>query len=314
MDVQIRLARRTDLASIIELSKGTYEGHDYLPLSFLQWLEEPNRRVIVAEKRGLVIGIRAFHIVDGGKTVVSHGLRVHSKYRGQGISTVLIQAQQQYVRTEFPSVVTERYTTQSTNVGRLAIQRKSAGESLVSELGIIAFYANSTAYTSQTEIACANEQVKGIDATEFQKLIEDGRLDNVLKKDTLVVDWEPFKALSCNVASGLFNEDDCLFVSENIHSEKEIQCFSHGRLSPRVKCQHWVATIYTENLKMLKMHIAKQLKYAKVQSKEKKFIFSCSLPTCFVSDAKQYVCEEFSLEYVEFFNFNLLLFEKSSCV
>jgi GNAT superfamily N-acetyltransferase len=101
---------------------------------FLQWLDEPNRRVIVAEKGGAVIGLRAFHIVDGGNTVVSQSLRVHLKYRGQGISTVLILiAEQRYVQTHFPSVITERYyyTTMSTNVNRLAIQKKSAGENLV---------------------------------------------------------------------------------------------------------------------------------------------------------------------------------------
>ena len=311
MDVQVRLARKTDLASIIELSKGIYEGHDYVPFAFLQWLEEPKRRVIVAEKRGVVIGIRAFHIIDGGKTVVSQSLRVHPKYRGQGVSTVLIRAQQQYVQNQFPSVLTERYTTMSNNVGRLAIQRKSVGENLVIELGLVAFYADSTSFAIQSETACANDQVRGIDATEFQELLEDGRLDDVLEKDTLIIDWQPFKALSCNIAGGLVNEDDFLFVSEEIHGKKSIKCFSHGRLSPRVKCLHWVATIYTENLELLKMHIAKQLKFARLQSRRKNFIFSCFLPTCFVFDAKQYVKEEFSLEHVDFFNFNLLLFEKN---
>ena len=311
MDIQIRLARKTDMASIIELSKGIYEGHDYLPLVFLQWLDEPNRRVIVAEKGGAVIGIRAFHIVDGGNTVVSQSLRVHPKYRGQGISTVLILAEQRYVQTNFPSVITERYTTMSTNVSRLAIQRKSAGENLVLELGIVAFYVNSATFFNRSEIACENEKVRSMDAMEFQRAISEGRLDNVLQKDTLIIDWEPFKANSCNTACGLVNEDDCLFVSEKNQSQKDTQCFSHGRLSPRVKCPHWVATIYTEHLKLLKIHIAKQLEYATLQARKKKFIFSCFLPTCFVPNAKQYVLEEFSLEYVEFFNFNLLLFEKN---
>ena len=270
--------------------------------------------MIVAEKRGVVIGIRAFHIIDGGKTVVSQSLRVHPKYRGQGVSTVLIRAQLQYIQTQFPSVVTERYTTMSNNVGRLAIQRKSVGENLVMELGLIAFYANSIAFKVQSESSFVNDQVRGIDATEFQKLLEDRRLDNVLEKDTLIIDWEPFKALSCNIAGGLVNKDDCLFVSKEIHSEKSIKCFSHGRLSPRVKCLHWVATIYTENLKMLKMHIEKQLKVARLQSRKKSFIFSCFLPTCFVSDAKQFVMEEFSLQHVGFFNFNLLFFEKNFAI
>lgn len=308
MDVQVRFARKSDLASIIELSQGIYEGHDYLPHVFLEWLDEPNRRIIVAEKGGAVIGIRAFHIVDEGKTVVSQGLRVHPKYRGQGVSTVLIIMEQKYVQAHVRSVIKERYTTMSTNVRRLAIQRKSHGESLVLELGIIAFYVAAGTVLK----ACAKDQVRSIDTTEFQSLLTDGCLDKVIQKDVLIIDWEPFKAISSNIACGLLKEDDCLFVSEENEREKDVKCFSHGRLSPRVKCPHWVATIYAKDSSIIQLHIAKQLEKALLQTRKRKFIFSCFLPTYFQDDAKQYVLDKFSLEYVEFFNFNLLLFEKKS--
>ena len=312
MDVQIRLARRSDLCSVIEMSEGIYEGHDYLPFVFLRWLEDPNRKIFVAERRGDVIGMRAFHIIDEGKTVVSQSLRVHRNYRGHGISGQLILAEKNYVKTHFPGVTSERYTTMSTNLGRLAIQRKSHGENLLLELGIIGFYVN-PATVSTREINCVNAQVGKIDSVEFQALVREGRFDSVLQRGTLIVDWEPFKAIECNASRGLVNKDDCLFVSRKAQSDDQIQCLSHGRLSQRVKCHHWVATIYTNNLKLLKVHITKQFKSATVQAKKKRFIFSCFIPTCFVSEAKKYVLGEFSLEYVEFFNFNLMLFDKKSC-
>ena len=325
MDVQIRRARKTDLTSIIEMSKGIYDGHDYFPLVFLKWLEEPNRRIIVAEKDEVVIGIRAFHIVDNGKTIVSQSLRVHPKYRGQGIGTLLILAQHRYVQGQFPSLTTERYTTMSTNAGRLAIQRKSLGEKLVLELGIIAFYVDFGSGSNPPKIACATEQIRNIDEAEFQRYMKNGELRKLLQKDVLIIDWEPFKAVEFDASCGLIRQDDCLLVSvqkrddnsfesEQNHSRKEIICFSHGRVSPRVKYLHWVATIYTENLKLLKLHMGKQLEHARLQARTREFIFSCFLPPRFVSDAKQYVLDKFSLEYVDFFNFNLLLFEKNAKV
>ncbi|XP_028409093.1 histidine N-acetyltransferase-like [Dendronephthya gigantea] len=291
--------------------RGIYEGHDYLPFVFLRWLEDPNRGIFVAEKEGDVIGIRAFHIIDEGTTVVSQSLRVHREYRRQGISGLLILAENRYVQTHFPRVTTERYTTMSTNVGRLAIHRKSHGENLLLEFGIIAFYIN-PATVSTRERNCANSQVRKIDSVEFQTLVREGRLDRVLQRGTMVIDWEPFKAVESNVSCGLVNEGDSLFVSK-AQKEDQIQGLSHGRLSQRVKCLHWAATIYTENVKLLTVHIAKQLRNATIQARKKSFIFSCFIPTCFVPEAKKHVLDEFSLEYVEFFNFNLMLFEKKFC-
>lgn len=108
MEIQIRLARQCDMQSVLEMSKGIYEGHDYFLHVFLRWLDDSKRRILVAEKGNVIIGLRAFHVVDDGRTVVSQSLRVHPKYRGQGVSALLIRAAQEYVQACFPSVRTER--------------------------------------------------------------------------------------------------------------------------------------------------------------------------------------------------------------
>ena len=96
------------MQSVLEMSKGIYEGHDYFLHVFLRWLDDSKRRILVAEKGNVIIGLRAFHVVDDGRTVVSQSLRVHPKYRGQGVSALLIRAAQEYVQACFPSVRTER--------------------------------------------------------------------------------------------------------------------------------------------------------------------------------------------------------------
>lgn len=319
MEVQIRLAKKTDEQSVLEMSKGIYQGHDYFPHVFLKWFDDPDRNIIVAEKENTVIGLRAFHVVDGGKTVVSQSLRVHPKYRGQGLSTALIQATRQYIQRHYPHVEIERYTTMSSNVERLAIQRREGSDSLVLELGIVAFYVGSTNpeatsgggspwfHFKQSTIDLS--KAKPLTPDEFHDLLEDGRLDSVVRKNTLIVDWEPFKVDSTNVCNGLVNDGDCMFVS-NSTDTNVIESLSHGRQSPRVNCLHWVATIYTWDIRLLKIHITKQLECATSQI-NKPFIFSSFLPTSLISCAKDFLSKEFSLKYVDFFNFNLMLFEKA---
>ena len=113
MEIQIRLARQCDMRSILEMSKGIYECYDYFPHVFLRWLDDSKRRILVAEKGGVIIGLRAFHVVDEDSTVVSRSLRVHPEYRRQGVSALLIRAQKEYIQAYFQSVRTERYLFKS---------------------------------------------------------------------------------------------------------------------------------------------------------------------------------------------------------
>ncbi|XP_046860257.1 histidine N-acetyltransferase-like [Xenia sp. Carnegie-2017] len=311
MDIEIRPAERTDLVSVYTLSEGNYEGHDYLPFVFLRWLDEPNRRVFVAVKGETVIGLRSFHVVDDGLTVVSQGLRVHPEYRGLGVSTMLLEAQQKYIQNHFPNVKKERYTTMSNNVGRLAIHNKSSCERLLLELSIIAFYVDSKTLHSSLNIPDLN--TRKLNFLEFQCFLRDGKFDGLLKNNMFVIDWEPFNSKEREVNCGLVKKDDVILVSAcDGTPESSTKCLSHARFSERVKCPHWVATVYTTDINLLQAHIALQLKHSceKATVMKKSFIFSCFLPTCFVTQAKQYVMGQFMLDYVDFFNFNLLLFEK----
>lgn len=216
-----------------------------------------------------------------------------------------------------------RYTTMSSNVPRLAIQRKNGLDSLVLELGLVAFYidtAVSAGSGSENGPSCSflkktrvDDVVRPLSFDEFRDLLEGRKLDSVVWKNTLIVDWEPFEAHPSNFLNGLIMDGDFLLASANMGSSSPgVGSLSHGRISPRVKCRHWVATIYSTDEKLLKMHVAKQLECAILQQGTTKeaFIFSCFLPKSLISCAKDYLSDEFSLEYVDFFNFNLLLFEK----
>lgn len=331
MEIQLRLAKPSDMQSILEMSKGIYDGHDYFPQVFLRWLDDPNRGIMVAEKAGTIMGLRAFHIVDNGSTVVNQSLRVHPEYRGQGVSKVLIDAANQYVQRYFPSVQTERCTIISSNVYRLVIQRNAGLDSLVLELGLVAFHVTDSCINAETSAtsetygvsSSSSSQSRSIDEVPkvvplsfdgFQNLLKEGKLDGIIWKNTLIIDWEPFQADPSNISNGLIMDGDCLLVSlktEGSSDTASIESLSHSRRSPRLEYQHWVATIYTLDERLMKIHIAKQLEGAILQTAKKPLIFSCFLPMSLVSCAKDYLSDTFSLKYgVNFLNGNLLLFEK----
>ena len=75
--MSFRLATLQDFDEVQEISKGIYEGHDYLPLKYHHWLKQENVIVMVAIKDGKIIGLEAKVIVDNGKTAVSRARRIH---------------------------------------------------------------------------------------------------------------------------------------------------------------------------------------------------------------------------------------------
>ena len=140
-EITIRKAVASDFAAILEMSEGIYSGHDYFPCVFHQWLAKTNRTIFVAQYGDKLVGLRAVHIVDEGKTFISQGLRIHPRFRGLGLSTRLIDAIHQHIRREYPKVYRERFTTKSDNIERLAIQKKY-GDTALCERDILAFYVN----------------------------------------------------------------------------------------------------------------------------------------------------------------------------
>ncbi|CAH3032428.1 unnamed protein product [Porites lobata] len=104
-----------------------------------EWLTKPNRTIFVAQYGDQLIGLRAIHIVDEGKTFISQGLRIHPRFRGLGLSSRLIEAIHGYIRSEYPNVYRERFTTKSDNIERLAIQKKY-GDIGLFERDILAYY------------------------------------------------------------------------------------------------------------------------------------------------------------------------------
>lgn len=313
-DITIRKAVACDFEAVLEMSEGIYSGHDYFPCVFHQWLDKSNRTIFVAQCGGKLIGLRAIHIVDEGKTFISQGLRIHPKFRGLGLSSRLIEAIHRYIRREYPNVCRERFTTKSDNIERLAIQKKY-GDTGLFERDILAYYVRKDTLKGQTldEIADTFDlNVKPCTRSFLYDCILDDSVANMFPGRTIIVDWEPFEALRSNIDC-IFEDDDCVFSDRDASDCSGGQLpksFAHGRRSPRVKHMHWVASIYAEDPVMFQVHVVQQLKSAGEQI-QGDFIFSTFHKQSHTNWGKKLLEEKVGLKSVEFFHdFGLMMFER----
>jgi len=83
---QVRLARESDREDLIQISKGIWDGHDYLPQLLNRWINEPY--FFVCEYEGKVIACLKLSLFPD-HVLSFEGLRVHQKYQGQGIATMM---------------------------------------------------------------------------------------------------------------------------------------------------------------------------------------------------------------------------------
>ena len=79
---------------LLRISKGIYDGSDYIEQTFFIWLEQElqdpkkRRNVILTDDRDSktrVLGYQSFYFQEDGREVVSQALRLDPQFRGQGL-------------------------------------------------------------------------------------------------------------------------------------------------------------------------------------------------------------------------------------
>ena len=312
-EITIRKAVSADYEAILEMSEGIYNGHDYIPCVFHKWLTQPSREIFVAQLGEKLVGLRAIHIVDEGRTFISQGLRIHPRFRGYGLSSRLIAAIHEYVRREYPMVCRERFTTKSDNVERLAIQKKY-GDTGLMERDILAFHVCKETLRRETLNELAENvgvKIKPCTKSFVHNHILKDSVANMFPARTIIVDWESFEALRANI-DYFFENGDSLFSDRNADDCSRGQLpksFAHGRRSPRTLYLHWIASIYTEDPVLFQAHLIQQLKSAHQQI-EGDFIFSTFQKASHRNWGKNILEERIGLKPVRFFDFGLIMFQR----
>ncbi len=83
-----RPALPKDTPDVLELTRQIWEGHDYIPSVWADWLHDPEGQLAVAEFGGRVVGLSKLTRLSPSEWWLE-GLRVHPEYEGRGIASHL---------------------------------------------------------------------------------------------------------------------------------------------------------------------------------------------------------------------------------
>lgn len=90
LPVTCRPARPEDKPDVLEICRHIWDGHDYVPTVWDEWLADLDGQLVVAEYQGCVIGIVKLTFFSEGDWWLE-GMRVHPDYEGRGVATQLFQ-------------------------------------------------------------------------------------------------------------------------------------------------------------------------------------------------------------------------------
>jgi GNAT superfamily N-acetyltransferase len=88
-ELTLRPMRAADRERVVEISRDIWEGHDYLPRVFDEWLADAGAAFQAAELEGVVVGVQRLRPIAPG-LVWYEGLRVASTHRRQGLARAML--------------------------------------------------------------------------------------------------------------------------------------------------------------------------------------------------------------------------------
>ncbi|QQG48840.1 MAG: GNAT family N-acetyltransferase [archaeon] len=112
MRAVVRKARPSDRSELMKFIRGIWGGHDYIPQVWDDWLGDRKGSMFVVEVGGVPVGMNRFRILEDGSAWFE-GVRVHPKYRGQGLASLLGENSMRLARAK--GVKTFRLTSGSRN-------------------------------------------------------------------------------------------------------------------------------------------------------------------------------------------------------
>jgi GNAT superfamily N-acetyltransferase len=88
-ELTLRPMRAADRERVVEISRDIWDGHDYLPRVFDEWLGDAGAAFQAAELDGVVVGVQRLRPI-APNLVWYEGLRVASTHRRQGLARAML--------------------------------------------------------------------------------------------------------------------------------------------------------------------------------------------------------------------------------
>lgn len=102
MDLDVRDARPVDIDDVASFATETWDGWDYIPDVWDDWLEEDGGITLVAEHEGNVVGV--VHGAKRGDEAWLEGMRVAEEHRREGVAAELTETTLERLAEEGASV------------------------------------------------------------------------------------------------------------------------------------------------------------------------------------------------------------------
>ena len=249
-----RLAQSDDFDVVVKLSEGIYNGHDYLPLKFHEWLQRDNLHIIIAYSGEKPVGLSAYFVIDDGKTFVRRAARILPELRGQGLVRPLTEYVRKHATAYYPNVQRERFTTNFENV-RCVEQTK------LLDCDVLAYQFENKLF-SRAEISKEKTpKIVSCSREYFSDIILSRPLkEKLFPNNVIIVNSCPFAPLRSNI-DYMLQESDEMFVEKSV-DDAFPRSFSFGSLSPRVEFVHWLASVFTDDPALFEAHLLFQFKRA----------------------------------------------------
>lgn len=116
-EITLRPARVDDTPAVMELTSHIWEGHDYVPHVWDEWIQDTHGLIVVAEMDGELVGFSRLARLSGNEWWLQ-GLRVHPQFEGRRIASRLHDFIVEYWQEHYGGVV--RFSTWRPQVVHLA--------------------------------------------------------------------------------------------------------------------------------------------------------------------------------------------------
>lgn len=90
-ELTLRPVRPADRARVVEMTADVWDGHDYLPSVFDDWVADPSAQFLAAEEMGQLVGLQRVRPIGPG-LMYYEGLRVASTHRRRGLARRMLRA------------------------------------------------------------------------------------------------------------------------------------------------------------------------------------------------------------------------------
>ncbi|XP_063787008.1 histidine N-acetyltransferase-like [Pseudophryne corroboree] len=199
--ITILPATAEDYEELMAISVGIYNGTDYLPCSYHEWLEDPQRRMFVAKCEGKVVGFQTFLLVDGGVTAVMEGLRIAPWMRGQRVAGIIKRFAIDIVRSDHPEVKTIRLTcAENPPPSLLNTYTLISSKAVISvHLPFGQFEGSLKMLESRVGKVDSSNNHSVLEPTEVFKLFEGTKIEELLPGKRLIQDWLPLTTHRANL-------------------------------------------------------------------------------------------------------------------